>query len=149
MRNFLRIAPRGGQELAPPPDFCYPFADTGGPYMPRPATTPIQSIIEDAVADVFARLSRAIGRVVEERVADQLKGRPAGPPKERRARRRAARRPRAAEITKWIADRRARRVPTFVIEATGGLDTKKKIVARFGENVVFEKGKPLPKPKAA
>jgi len=47
-----------------------------------------------------------------------------------------------------VADNRARRVPTFVIEATG-LDTKKKIVARFGPNASFEKGKPLPKPKAA
>ena len=30
---------------------------------------------------------------------------------------------------------------------TNGLDTKKKIVAKFGEDAVFEKGKPLPKPK--
>jgi hypothetical protein len=52
-------------------------------------------------------------------------------------------------MTRWIADRRARRVPTFVIEMTGGLDTKKKIVARFGENAVFEKGKPLPRPAKA
>jgi hypothetical protein len=49
------------------------------------------------------------------------------------------------EITRWVADRRARRVPNFVIEMTGGLDTKKKIVAKYGENVAFEKGKPLPK----
>jgi hypothetical protein len=49
------------------------------------------------------------------------------------------------QITRWAADRRARRVPTFVIEMTGGLDTKKKIVAKFGENAVFEKGKPLPR----
>jgi hypothetical protein len=54
-------------------------------------------------------------------------------------------RPRGEEMTKWVADRRARRVPTFVIELTGGLDTKKKIVARYGENVAFEKGKPVPK----
>ena len=58
----------------------------------------------------------------------------------------ARRRPPRTEITRWVADSRARRVPTFVIEATG-LDTKKKIVARFGANVAFEKGKPLPKPK--
>jgi len=32
---------------------------------------------------------------------------------------------------------------------TGGLDTKKKIVARYGENAAFEKGKPPPKAKAA
>jgi hypothetical protein len=46
-------------------------------------------------------------------------------------------------MTKWVADRRARRVPTFVIEATG-LETKKKIVAKFGENAAFAKGKALP-----
>src|SRR3990172_7300921 len=59
-----------------------------------------------------------------------------------------ARRPsRRSEITRWIADRRARRVPKFVIEMTGGLDTKKKIVAKYGEDVVFERGKPLPRTK--
>jgi hypothetical protein len=42
---------------------------------------------------------------------------------------------------------RARRVPNFVIDATG-LDTKKKIVAKFGEGAAFEKGKPLPAMKA-
>jgi hypothetical protein len=31
---------------------------------------------------------------------------------------------------------------------TGGLDTKKKIVAKFGENAAFEKGKPLPRAKS-
>jgi len=51
-------------------------------------------------------------------------------------------------MTEWTADRRARRVPTFVIEATG-LDTKKKIVANFGEGVTFHKGEPLPTPKTA
>ena len=29
---------------------------------------------------------------------------------------------------------------------TGGLDTKKKIVAKYGENAAFEKGKPVPAP---
>ena len=53
-------------------------------------------------------------------------------------------RARPADITKWVADSRARRVPNFVIELTG-LDTKKKIVAKFGANTAFEKGKPLPK----
>jgi hypothetical protein len=46
-------------------------------------------------------------------------------------------------MVKWVADNRARRVPTFVIEQTG-LATKKEIVAKFGPGVVFEKGKPLP-----
>jgi hypothetical protein len=66
------------------------------------------------------------------------------PPKAIPRRRRRSRR--RVEMTKWVADNRARRVPTFVIEATG-LDTKKKIVAKFGENATFEKDKPLPKLK--
>jgi len=40
----------------------------------------------------------------------------------------------------------ARRVPTFVIEQTG-LKTKKQIVAKFGADAPFEKGKALPKAK--
>ncbi len=55
--------------------------------------------------------------------------------------RRSARR---EDITKWVPDVRARRVPKFVIEATG-IDTKKKIVAKSGTNAVFQKGKPLPR----
>jgi hypothetical protein len=55
-------------------------------------------------------------------------------------------RQRGEEITKWVADNRARRVPRFVIEMTGGLDTKKRIVAKYGASATFEKGKPLPKP---
>ena len=51
-----------------------------------------------------------------------------------------------AELDKWVADRRARRVPNFVIEQTG-LKTKKQIIAKFGDNAAFEKGKPAPKAK--
>lgn len=58
------------------------------------------------------------------------------------------RRRRAASMTRWSADTAARRVPLFVIEATG-LDTKKKIVARYGANARFENGKPLPAPLQA
>ncbi len=47
-------------------------------------------------------------------------------------------------MTKWVADRRARRVPNFVIEATG-CKTKKAIVAKFGGGAAFKKGEPLPK----
>jgi len=48
------------------------------------------------------------------------------------------------EITRWAADARARKVPTFVIEQTG-IRTKAGIVAKYGENATFEKGKPPPK----
>jgi len=91
-----------------------------------------------------SKIGPAIKRRVAELAAEELEKnlamngrRPArGPARSARAR--------GAEITKWAADNRARRVPKFVIEATG-LDTKKKIVAKFGENAAFEKGKPLPK----
>ena len=54
--------------------------------------------------------------------------------------------PPKAEIKRWVADKRARRVPNFVIEQTG-LKTKKKIVEKYGNAAVFEKGKPAPKGK--
>ncbi len=44
----------------------------------------------------------------------------------------------------WVADSKARRVPTWVIKATEGLDTKAKIVERYGPDARFEVGKPLP-----
>jgi hypothetical protein len=47
------------------------------------------------------------------------------------------------ELTKWVANATARRAPTFVMGMTG-LDTKAKIIARFGTGATFEKGKPLP-----
>jgi hypothetical protein len=53
-------------------------------------------------------------------------------------------RARTGEMTKWVADVRARRVPTFVIKATG-LKTKKAIVAKFGKNAHFAVGGALPK----
>jgi hypothetical protein len=114
--------------------------------MPRPPATSVQAILDDAVTDVVARLAGSVARVVEQRVADEFRRRPAASPKGRGAQKRIARRARGAEITKWIADRRARRVPTFVIEMTGGLDTKKKIVAKYGAGAVFQMGKPPPKP---
>lgn len=51
------------------------------------------------------------------------------------------------QLTRWVADRRARRVPNFVIEMTG-LDTKK-IVTKYGANVAFELGKSAPPPSAS
>jgi hypothetical protein len=119
--------------------------------MPRSAQTSIEDIIRETAEQVVAKVSGAIARQVGAMVQAELeremkrsggRGRPRLPAGARR------RRPPRKELTRWVADSRARRVPTFVIEATG-LDTKKKIVGRFGANVAFEKGKPLPKPKAA
>ena len=120
--------------------------------MARLAKNEIQSIIESSVRDVVARIAATIDRAVARRVAEEVRRRPAAPPSGRKGQRpkgRVARRRRREEITRWVADRRARRVPIFVIEMTGGLDTKKKIVAKFGENAAFEKGKPPPKPARA
>lgn len=119
--------------------------------MARTAASPsIDDIVRDAMEAVVKKASVSIARAVAEMAAARLseelevglaksKG-----GKVRRAGRTA--RPPRTEITKWVADRRARRVPNFVIDATG-LKTKKAIVARFGEDAAFEKGKPLP-PKA-
>ena len=111
--------------------------------MPR-ATGTIEELIADAVSQAIAKISPAIQRRVAELAAEELQKSLAmnGKSSARGAARGA--RARGADITKWVADNRARRVPKFVIAATG-LDTKKKIVAKFGENAAFEKGKPLPK----
>ena len=122
--------------------------------MARTAQTSIDAILQSAASKVVARVSaelaRQMGALVQEGLERELQrtGRPGRGRVRAAARGAARRRPPRTEITKWVADNRARRVPTFVIEATG-LDTKKKIVAKYGPNVSFEKGKPLPKPKAA
>jgi hypothetical protein len=111
--------------------------------MPRPAQTSIADIISSTIADAVRSITPTIQRRIAALAAEE---RGKGLARDGRSRRRVARaRPRAKEMTKWVADRRARRVPTFVIEMTGGIDTKKKIVARYGDNAAFEKGKPPPK----
>ena len=110
--------------------------------MARRSTNQISEAIEEAVQAVIARILPAINRTINESVEARIRAesRPAG---KDRHRGRAARPTARTEMTRWVADNRARRVPTFVIEATG-LDTKKKIVAKFGANAAFAKGKPLP-----
>jgi hypothetical protein len=115
--------------------------------MPRAARTPsVDAILRETATAVVARISNAVAQQVAELVREGVRrelasvgGRTRGGGS-RRARSRG-------EITRWVADARARRVPNFVIEATG-LDTKKKIVARFGAGASFERGKPLPKARA-
>jgi hypothetical protein len=116
--------------------------------MARTASAPsIEDIIRDAVSAVVERAVSSIQNAIAAQVAAELKA--AVPRSGGRAKVRVPARPRArrSEMTKWVADNSARRVPNFVIEATG-LDTKKKIVAKFGE-ATFEKSKPLPPVKAA
>jgi hypothetical protein len=114
--------------------------------MPRPAPAPsIDAILREAAQKVASRVSAAIARQVGEMVQERLQAELANGAGPRRAAPARRRRPRGA-ITRWVADVRARRVPNFVITATG-LDTKKKIVARYGSNATFEVGKPTPKAK--
>jgi hypothetical protein len=113
--------------------------------MARPAQPPtIDAILREAAEKVVARVSTAIARQVGEMVQQRLQAELANgtSPRRRGGRRRRA----PGELNRWVADARARRVPNFVIEATG-LDTKKKIVAKFGPGAAFERGKPLPKAK--
>jgi hypothetical protein len=114
-----------------------------------PRTMSIDSIIAAAVSQAISKISPAIQRRLAALAAEELEKSlsVAGEARRTRVPARRTRAPRA-DITRWVADARARRVPTFVIELTG-LDTKKKIVAKFGANAAFEKGKPSPKPAKA
>jgi hypothetical protein len=120
-----------------------------------PAPNSIDAIVLEAMEGVVARASKAIAkaiaRLAAERLEAELSAGVAAATSGRNGRRKVAVRVgrvsrQRAEITRWAADRRARRVPTFVIEMTG-LKTKKAIVAKYGDGVVFEKGKGAPKAK--
>jgi hypothetical protein len=116
--------------------------------MARHASISLDDIVKNSIEGVVERVSAAIARSIADTVAQRLEAelkKTVGKGAPGRRGRGSGTRPRT-EITKWTADRRARRVPTFVIEATG-LKTKKGIVAKYGEGVVFEKGKPAPKAK--
>lgn len=116
--------------------------------MPRNASSTMDALVRDAMEPVVRRASAAIARAVAQMAAQRLESELEGSVARAvrgRGRRGSSSRPRA-NITRWAADRRARRVPNFVIELTG-LKTKKQIVAKYGEGVVFEKGKPAPKTK--
>ncbi len=117
--------------------------------MPRTAMiVSFTDVVLDTMEPVLKRASAAIARAMSDMAAQRIESELARSGRRNGRRVAGARRPRQrAEITRWVADRRARRVPTFVIELTGGLDTKKKIVAKYGEGAVFEKGKPAPKAK--
>ncbi len=107
----------------------------------------ILQAVESVVERASAGISRAISDILAARIDEELRAHVAkAVGKKGRVK---ARRPRGAarpELDKWVADRRARRVPNFVIEMTG-LKTKKQIVQKFGDGATFEKGKPVPKSK--
>jgi hypothetical protein len=105
----------------------------------------ILQAVETIVERASAGIARAISDILAVRIDEELKAQVARAVgkggKGRGAKGRSAARP---QLEKWVADRRARRVPNFVIEQTG-LKTKKQIVAKYGENAAFEKGKAAPK----
>lgn len=116
----------------------------------RPPKDSIDSLIRDAMEGVVRRASASIARAVADlaaaQLAEQLEANVARAGR-RQPRRAGARLRRSrGDITRWSADRRARRVPNFVIEMTG-LKTKKQIVHKYGDGVTFEKGKTAPKPR--
>ena len=113
--------------------------------MPRIAAgTSLDEAVRQALEPIVAKASAAIARAIAESVAARLERElTRAAPKGARVPAKRAGRSARTEITRWVADRRARRVPNFVIDATG-MKTKKQIVARFGE-ATFEKGRPLPK----
>ncbi len=115
--------------------------------MPRPTAQTLDSIIQASLADVMRRVAPKIAAAIAQAAALKVEEELAtATPRSSSAGRSGRRRKPRVELTRWVADRRARRVPNFVIEMTGGLDTKKKIIAKYGENAAFEKGKPAPKP---
>jgi hypothetical protein len=121
--------------------------------LPKTAAT-IDAIVTQTITDAMRRIIPAVQRHVARIAAEQLEAaldlREATAPAARRgAGTRARGRRSRQDLTRWVADRNARRVPNFVIEMTGGLDTKTRIVAKFGENATFEKEKPLPPAKRA
>jgi hypothetical protein len=116
--------------------------------MARHPGSSLDDIVKNAIEGVVERASAAIARSIAATVAQRLEAelkKVAGQGSRGRPARAKGTRPRT-EITRWAADRRARRVPTFVIELTG-LKTKKSVVAKYGDGVIFEKGKPAPKTK--
>jgi hypothetical protein len=117
--------------------------------MARTTTAIIDDTIKNAITDAIRRITPAIQRHVATYAAEQLErnlavnGTAARRPKSAPRRRRA----RGEDMTKWVADKAARRVPNFVIEMTGGLDTKRRVIEKYGENATFEKGKPCRSPR--
>ncbi|BDG05129.1 hypothetical protein [Anaeromyxobacter oryzae] len=108
------------------------------------SSSSVDRLLEETLRPVIQQASAAIAALIANAVAARLEARlPKLAPGARPARAAAASRSRK-DLSRWVADRRARRVPNFVIELTG-LRTKKEIVARYGGGAAFEKGKNLPK----
>jgi hypothetical protein len=84
----------------------------------------------------------AVDRVFAEHLGTAAPATKAKGPKTHRAGKKAG------PITKWTPGKRARRVPLFVIKATG-IKTKQGVLKRWDASAVFLAGKPLPPEKKA
>jgi hypothetical protein len=115
----------------------------------REFATRVTRLVAQSIADeVEAALSRHV-RPADGAPASRREREPEAPQGGRGTRTPRPARPRATSgVERWVPDRRARRVPNFVIEATG-LRAKKEIVDRYGEHAIFEKGQPAPPPLRA
>jgi hypothetical protein len=110
----------------------------------------LQSDIERLARTFAADVTRLVAEAIVAEVQAGL-ARPAGAGSAGPDRARVPRPPRRAQATlveRWVPDRRARRVPKFVLETTG-LATKREIVERYGEHAIFQKGQPAPPPLRA
>jgi len=110
----------------------------------------LQNEIERLAREFAARVTRLVADaiVAEVQAAMARGGGAAGAGGEPRRAARRERRLAAGPVERWVPDRHARRVPKFVIEATG-LERKADIVERYGEHAIFEKGQPAPPPLKA
>ena len=94
----------------------------------------------EALIDAVAS---AVDRVFAEHLGTAAPG--AKAPLARKARKAGKK---AGPLTKWSPNKRARRVPLFVIKATD-IKTKQGILKKWDANAVFLAGKPLPPEKKA
>jgi hypothetical protein len=107
----------------------------------------LQHDIELLAREFAAKVTRLVADAIVSEVESALASAPpvAGPGRAAEAPAAKPRRLAASPVEHWVPDRRARRVPKFVIESTG-LQTKREIVDRYGEHARFEKGQPSPPP---
>ena len=87
-------------------------------------------------------VANAVDRVFAEHLGTAAPATKAKGPKARNAGKKVG------PLTNWSPNRRARRVPLFVIKATD-IKTKQGILKRWDANAVFLAGKPLPPEKKA
>ena len=94
--------------------------------------------VEVEVARMKAAVRKEVVAQLREALLAVLDGAEPGKRK-RKGKRKAS----SGPVTSWVADDKAKRVPNFVIKATG-LKTKQAVVNKYGPNAKFTDGKPLP-----